>query len=611
MMTMLRLRKPLLLLTCILLTNVVRSQVTQEWIARFATSLTSTDERAASMTIDGEGNVYVTGSAIGTGTSFDYTTIKYNTAGVLQWVNRYNGPANGYDRAIAITVGRDGNVYVTGESPGNGTASDYATIKINNSTGATVWASRYNGPCNGFDAAVAIAVDEEGNVYVTGQSKGDGTDVDYATIKLNNINGAIQWVTRYNGPANAVDRVLAMAIGNDNVYVTGYSAGDGTGADYATIKHNKVTGAIEWVSRFNGAGNGNDAATSVTVDHDGNVYVTGTTLSAFTNENGPYEYLTKFDFGTVKYNAAGLQQWVAVHDEVGYDFAVSVKLDNQGNVYVTGSVSNSRPEEQEDRDFATIKYTSAGVELWEAKYGPPPFNEFTAQDQALDSEGNVYVTGHSGQGFTTVRFNNDGTLQWAVSYRDGVLQYSAGIEVDASGNVYISGSSSREGCFNCIDFATIKYSQLQTACGKTGDKVLVCHKGKQTLCINAGDVAAHMHHGDQLGACAVAATRTITARESQADNTIPANFKVFVAPNPAASTTKISYALPFEGRVSIAVYDMLGRMITTLADATKPAGFHYADVDVTAIQPGMYTYRIVVKTAKTIWTKTGKISVIK
>jgi hypothetical protein len=580
----------------IFLTNVVLSQVTEEWVARFATSLSSADERATNMTIDDEGNVYVTGSAIGTGTSFDYTTVKYNTAGVLQWVNRYNGPANGFDVPAAIAVGRDGNVYVTGESLGNGTASDCATIKINNSTGATVWASRYNGPGNGRDAAEAIAIDEDGHVYVTGRSEGDGTDVDYATIKLDNITGAIQWVTRYNGPGNGADEAHAMAIDNGNVYVTGYSGGDGTDFDYATIKHNKVTGAIEWVSRFNGAGNGSDGGRSVTVDNAGNVYVTGVTAG---------------DFGTIKYNAAGVQQWVAIHNEVGYDVAESVKLDNQGNVYVTGTVSNSQPEEQDDRDFATIKYTPAGVELWEAKYGPPPFNEFTAQDQALDSEGNVYVTGFSGQGFTTVRFNNDGTLQWAVSYKLGIIQYSAGIKVDGSGNVYIAGTSSRGDCFDCLDFATIKYSQLQTACGKTGDKVLICHKGKKNLCINAGDVAAHIDHGDQLGACAVATTSTITAREGQPDNTIPANFRVFVAPNPAAGTTKISYALPLEGRVSIAVYDMLDRRITTVVDATKPAGFHYADLDVAAIQAGMYTYRIEVKTAKKIWTKTGKISVIK
>jgi hypothetical protein len=45
------------------------------------------------------------------------------------WVRRYNGPANGEDKAVALAVDRSGNAYVTGESPGSGTLSDFATIK--------------------------------------------------------------------------------------------------------------------------------------------------------------------------------------------------------------------------------------------------------------------------------------------------------------------------------------------------------------------------------------------------------------------------------------------------------------------------------------------------
>ena len=63
-----------------------------------------------------------------------------------------------------------GNVYVTGESGGVGSGLDYATLKYDPS-GKLLWEKRYNGPGNHDDGATAMAVDAAGNVYVTGESR--------------------------------------------------------------------------------------------------------------------------------------------------------------------------------------------------------------------------------------------------------------------------------------------------------------------------------------------------------------------------------------------------------------------------------------------------------
>jgi len=179
------------------------------WIASYDGPGSYIDQ-ANALTLDASGNVYVTGQSFGPGVDFDYATIKYNADGQQQWVARYNGPANGSDYAYAIAVDLSGNVYVTGQSRGAGSAFNYATVKYD-SAGQQQWATRYVGPGNDFDLAYAIAVDESGNVYVTGQSVGAGTADDYATIKYDS-SGQEQWVARYNGPANDNDQAYTSLL---------------------------------------------------------------------------------------------------------------------------------------------------------------------------------------------------------------------------------------------------------------------------------------------------------------------------------------------------------------------------------------------------------------
>ena len=113
--------------------------------------------------------------------------------------------------------------------------------------------ARYNGPGNGPDTVSAIAIDASGNVFVTGSSDGLG-GIDHLTIKYSA--GRQQWVARYNGPGSSADLATAMAVDNlGNVYVTGwsYAAPNSSGVDYATIKYNSF-GEEQWVARYNGPG---------------------------------------------------------------------------------------------------------------------------------------------------------------------------------------------------------------------------------------------------------------------------------------------------------------------------------------------------------------------
>jgi hypothetical protein len=599
-------KEPWLLLIFLFLPGFGFAQVTQEWVARYNGPGNNYDD-AQVVAVDGSGNVYVTGSSTGIGTGLDYATIKYNAAGVQQWEARYNGPGNSSDVAIALAVDASGNVFVTGSSAGIGTGDDYTTIKYN-AAGVQQWEARYNGPGNDFDLAASMAVDAFGNIYVTGQSLGSGTGSDYATVKYNSA-GVQQWVARYSSVGNFSDAAKSLAVdAAGNVLVTGISENVGDLGDYTTIKYD-ANGNEQWVAIYNGPGNNFDVAQSLAVDALGNVYITGASTGSGTG----------LDYATVKYNSNGIEQWVARFDGPGTqsDFAFDLAVDVSGNTYVTGQISVGT--EDEDFDYATIKYNAAGIQQWVTTYNGPGNAFDGASTLALDGSANVYITGRSagsgtGFDFATIKYNTNGEQQWEARYNGAgnVHDIANSLAIDTFNNVYVTGRGGLFGVGTDFDYITIKYSQTLLACGNKNDKVLVCHKGK-TKCINASAVEAHLGHGDQLGACATP-TGTITAREelsAAGSNTMPANFKVNVIPNPAATTTKLFYELPFDGRVSIAVFDILGRRITTLVDASKPAGFHNAEFNVWALQNGLYYCRIMVKTKNTVWVQTRKISVVK
>ena len=354
----------------------------EQWVSRY-NGTGNGDDWASALVIDGKGNVYVTGTSRGLNTSDDFATIKYNSSGLAEWAVRYNGQGNLTDKPSGLAVDRDGNVYVTGFSQGGVGVFDYVTIKYN-SSGQTTWVARYNGTGNNFDSPSALTIDDVGNVYVTGESYGVNTSKDFATIKYNSF-GIEQWVARYNGPENSADEAQAIVVEeNGNVYVTGGSGGPSR--EYTTIKYNS-SGDEQWVTQYNGPGDGNDEPSDIAIDAKGNIYVTGESLGLG----------TRYDFATVKYNNSGAEQWVARYNGPGNadDLAVALSVDESQNIYITGTSSATGTLGVSGGDYTTIKYDSSGVVKWTIRYNGLGNEEDHANALSLDKSGNVYVTGYS------------------------------------------------------------------------------------------------------------------------------------------------------------------------------------------------------------------------
>jgi hypothetical protein len=96
------------------------------------------------------------------------------------WTNRWNRLYN--DIAVAITTDKSANVFVTGYTDADNLRFDRLTIAYS-AAGVPLWTNRYDGPANDDDSGNAIAVDANGNVFVTGYSTGTNSSSDIATIK--------------------------------------------------------------------------------------------------------------------------------------------------------------------------------------------------------------------------------------------------------------------------------------------------------------------------------------------------------------------------------------------------------------------------------------------
>ena len=445
----------------------------QQWATR-KNGLGNATDRPVKVAVDDAGNTYVAGRT-NNGVNDDYITLKYNSTGVQQWEQTYDRLHNDFATDMAIDTSANA-IYVTGRS-NSGNDFDFVTVKYNFS-GAQLWVQVYNDMV-GDDRATCIALDGSGNIYVAGQSDIEASSaVNYniTTMKYS-PSGAQQWVQTWNGSGNGDDIANALVVDiSGNVFVAGQTDADPSGAvkdDYVLLKYN-TSGAFQWARTYNGTGNSNDIPNSVALDNSGNPVITGTSIFA----------APQFNAVTIKYDVAGASQWTKINHAVGdnSDNSHSIAADDSGNVYIAGYTLSFGT----DRNYAFMKINSAGDTVWTRQLnGTATGSSDEAMALTLDGNGFVYITGYTrnscqASDITTAKFNYRGDSIWVQYYNYPVTSgtdraYS--IDVDNSGNTYVTGKSDKDPTANYdYDIVTIKYNSTGTqqwvsryASGGTGD----------------------------------------------------------------------------------------------------------------------------------------------
>lgn len=267
--------------------------------------------------------------------------------------------------------------------------------------------------------------------------------------------GAKLWLQRYNGPGNGSDAASSVAVSPDGgaVFVTGQSKGATPAtdsSDYLTAAYNAATGAQLWTARYIGSGT-YDYATAVAVSPDGaTVFVTGS------SEQGSGQF---GDYATVAYRASdGMQLWVARFNGPANDgdYATAVSMARDGTkVFVTG-----RSRGADNRiSFATVAYrASDGAQLWVAWYAP---GNRGVPNAIVSPGGNrVFVTGYvqsklATAEYGTVAYNaRTGARLWARFYGSHRrIDGASSVAVSPGGRVVVTGTS-----HGYDYYATVAYS---------------------------------------------------------------------------------------------------------------------------------------------------------
>lgn len=452
------------------------AQVQTVWIKQYDGPANATD-KAVDVLIDPYGDICAVSESRGVGTSYDYVVIKYDTQGTPLWTRRHDF-GNSQDTPMQLITDPAGNLYVTGTG-----AHDLATLKYTKE-GELLWERLYSSPGDFWDEANAVGVDNNGNVFIGGDVKVYHNDdiyseyrLDYMTVKYSAA-GDLLWARQYNGPSNSWDFLRYLVVDSEgSVYVTGNSTGYNGGAGYntTTLKYD-ADGTLVWERRYDRAPDWYfEYVTGMVLDNEENIIVACFSETAARYE-APYIYYLS-DIVILKYTSDGDLLWRSQYDgpASGDDRTTDVAVDMSGNIYVSGRSEGAGT----GYDCITLKYDPAGNLLWDRRYdGPDNLNDYTNAVR-VGGDGTVYVTGfsesnESDRDFITIAYDAAGNVLWQSGYNGAGNQRdeTMAVAVDSNGQVYVLGHSVEGpvGFPTGYDLTLIKYTNdVITGIGQESD----------------------------------------------------------------------------------------------------------------------------------------------
>ena len=391
-----------------------RAELAPEWSNR-EPSGTSLGSGLAGIHVDPDGVSYITGIT-GSSSVNDITTVSYAPDGSTRWSHTFDSGKSG-DQVRGITRGPGNLLYVVGNTPGPDAFANVLILGYDATNGTLLKTIQYSSGPGRSEAGSGIVTDAAGNLYVIGDTVGDGPDV--MTLKFDST-GALLWRKVWDGAANSpfsLDAPVKILLdGNGDVLscISGYAAS--LHSDYVVVKYAAANGATMWEKSWGVTGD--DFPVDMEIDSAGDVYVTGIGI----------DFIDKYS--TIKLRGSDGQLLWQFYDALGADHSVTgLFLDGVGGVFITGASDPEGNHSNFNDQFFTVKRDAAtGAQLWTHVYGDTcVFCYDVPSDVRVDPEGNVFVIGKT----SSAPYLNDVILF--------VLDTATGVEKDR-GVVFHTGS---------------------------------------------------------------------------------------------------------------------------------------------------------------------------
>jgi len=356
---------------------------------------------------DTSGNVYVTGTVF-SASDQDAFVAKMDINGNILWNYSFEGMTS--DVSSGIELDPSGNVFVTGgfreNNATSGTPRDIFLARFSND-GSLLWKTTW-GAANRTDGGNELALDEMGNIYITGASNASwGSPIrphslgffDAFAAKFDKDSGALIWNTFLG--ENLVGSGLGIeADPSGNVYITGYSyvltQGSNTSQN-AFVAGLNTNGGLLWYTALGTTGLP-DISLDIALDETENIYVTGESRASWGAPLKPFS--GEWDVFVAKLTSSGSLQWNTFVGGNGSDFADGIDVDDTGNIYLTGSSSNTwgspfSSGTGDPQEVFSAKLESNGTLAWNTFIlGTHPSAHGAGHNVIAVQDGSIYVANH-------------------------------------------------------------------------------------------------------------------------------------------------------------------------------------------------------------------------